>query len=440
MEVFLILSDNIFINYKLMKISNLPPKGTRDWDPVEFNKRKYIFDKWRDVCLKFGYKEYLTPLIENSDVYKAKSGEDVGGTELTTFLDRGGREMAIRPEMTPSVTRMVTKFYESSPKPIRLFSIANFFRNENPQRGRNREFWQLNADIFGSNSIYSDIEILQLAIELMLSFNPPKNSFKVRLNNRLLLDGMLDLLQLKDEQTKALLVRLLDKWFKLDEVAIDNKLKELGLDDKGVSLLKTFMSSKDILELKKNVSELSNNKGLIDLKELLKNLEDLGYVDWIEFNPTIIRGFDYYNGMIFEVFDNNPENLRAMFGGGRYNGLSEIFGVNPFPSVGFAPGDETTKLFLESWNLFPSFKSDITYIPILSIEMYKDVLSLAINLRKKGLNVLVGVEEQNISKALSYANKIEAKEVVIFGTQELEKGIYSVKNLETGEQNDINLE
>ncbi len=422
-----------------MKISNLPPKGTRDWDPVEFKKRKYIFDKWRDVCLRFGYSEYLTPLIENSEVYRAKSGEDVGGSELTTFKDRGGREMAIRPEMTPSVTRLVTKTYESSPKPLRLFSIANFFRNENPQRGRNREFWQLNADIFGSDSIYSDIEVLQLAIELMLSFNPPQNSFKVRLNNRKLLDLILDTIGLKDKQLTVEVVRLLDKWAKLEKKDIMDKLLSLGMSSKSVKVLTKFMNSKTIQELDNELPQLKDNDGLNEIKEIMSILDSLGYSEWVEFNPTVIRGFDYYNGMIFEVFDNNPENNRAMFGGGRYNGLSEIFGFTPFPSVGFAPGDETTKLFLDSWNLFPEFSDDIYYLPILSSDLYVKSLTLSKKLRSEGFNVLVGVEEQNISKALSFANKIKASNVVIFGSLEASKGIYSIKNLTTGEQIDKSL-
>ncbi|MCA9386774.1 ATP phosphoribosyltransferase regulatory subunit, partial [Candidatus Dojkabacteria bacterium] len=153
-----------------MNLSNQPPKGTADWLPSEFAIRKYIFDTWREVCTRFGYEEYLTPIIESAEIYRVKSGEDVGGKELMTMFDRAEREYAIRPEMTPSVTRMVSKIYNDTPKPIRLFSIANYFRNEKPQRGRNREFWQLNFDIFGSDSINADVEIIQMAIEIMKAF------------------------------------------------------------------------------------------------------------------------------------------------------------------------------------------------------------------------------------------------------------------------------
>lgn len=153
--------------------------------------RKYIFDTRRDVCIRFGYEEYLAPLVEDADIYRAKSGEDVGGAELTLINDRGGRDIAVRPEMTPSVTRMVTRRYTQLPKPVRYFSIANFYRNEKPQRGRNREFRQLNVDMFGSTSLYADIEILQLAVEVMLAFNPPEHSFQVFVNNRQLINDFL---------------------------------------------------------------------------------------------------------------------------------------------------------------------------------------------------------------------------------------------------------
>ena len=162
-----------------------------DWFPEEYTIRKYIFDTWRKVCISFGYEEYLAPLLEDADIYRKKSGGDVGGKELTIVTDRAGRELAIRPEMTPSVTRMISQIYTSNPKPIRYFSIANFYRNQKPQRGRNREFWQLNYDIFGTNDIDADVEIIQIGVEIMLAFNPPKGSFVAKVNNRKLIDYIL---------------------------------------------------------------------------------------------------------------------------------------------------------------------------------------------------------------------------------------------------------
>lgn len=420
-------------------LSNQEPKGTQDWLPEEFLLRKYIFDTWRRVCLRYGFEEYLTPLVESADIYRAKSGEDIAGKELVTFEDMGGRELSIRPEMTPSVTRMVTKVYVANPKPLKYFSIANFMRNEKPQRGRNREFWQLNCDVFGSDSLAADIEILQLALDIMLEFDPPQDSFVLSLNNRKLIDAALELSGASrlEADKKISVVRTLDKWTKLKADDIEDRLLSAGLDKEAILILKKFMSSSSLDDLLKNIPELKDNQGVIETAKIIETLEKLGYGDWLEFNPTVIRGFDYYDGMVFEVFDKNPENNRAMFGGGRYNGLAEIFGEKNFPAVGFAPGDETTKLFLESWGLAEKIKEakpEKYYLPLLSSALKDKINQLAKELRCRNLNILLGLEEQKIGKALEFANKKNIAKVIIIGEDELAKGIYKIKNMASGEE------
>ncbi len=407
--------------------------------PEEFLIRKYIFDTWRRVCLRYGFEEYLTPLVENAEIYRAKSGEDVGGKELVTFTDLGGRELSIRPEMTPSVTRMVTKVYAASPKPLKYFSIANFMRNEKPQRGRNREFWQLNCDIFGSETLAADTEILSLALDLMLEFDPPQDSFVLAINNRKLIDGILELsgAEKLGKEEKMAVVRTLDKWVKLRPDDIKDRLSQAGLNKEAIKVLEKFMASNNLEELLAELPDLKNNPGLVETARIMETLSDLGYENFIEFNPTVIRGFDYYDGMVFEVFDKNPENNRAMFGGGRYNGLAEIFGEKNFPAVGFAPGDETTKLFLESWKLLSKIQDEQPqkyYLPLLSSTLQFQVNNLARELRGRGLNVLVGLEEQKIGKALEFANKKKITKVLILGEDEADKGIYKIKDMASGEE------
>ncbi|MCU0679819.1 MAG: histidine--tRNA ligase [Planctomycetes bacterium] len=422
-------------------ISNQAPKGTSDWFPKEFKIRKYIFDTWRQVCLRYGFEEYLSPIIESAEVYRAKSGEDVGGAELMSFMDRGGRELAIRPEMTPSVTRMISQIYLASPKPIKYFSIANFIRNEKPQRGRNREFWQLNFDIFGSTSLKADWEIMQMSLDIVLAFNPPKNSFVMYLNNRKLIDGILELAQ-ADKDNKIEVVRLLDKWQKLDQVVIKDKMSDLGLKKKGEKILFDFMESGDLESLVKAIPDLVDNDGVKEIQETIKVLESLGYKGLVEFNPAIIRGFDYYDGLIFEVFDKNRDNNRAMFGGGRYNGLAEIFGSQSFPAVGCAPGDETMKLFLESWGLLEkiiSEKKDCYYLPLLAEELSDKLFGLASKLRKKNCNIELGFEVQKVGKALEYANKKGFGKVIICGEDEIKKGLYKVKDMLNGGEEEVKI-
>jgi len=421
-------------------ISNLPVKGTSDWMPEEYLVRKYIFDTWRKVCLSFGYEEYLTPIVEEASMYRAKSGEDVGGKELMAFTDRGGRELSIRPEMTPSVTRMVSRIYGGVPKPIRLFSIANYFRNEKPQRGRNREFWQLNYDIFGSSSLEADIEILTISLEIMMALKAPKGSFTLRLNNRKLIEGVLDLIT-KDKEKRTLIARVMDKYEKIDQftklvlLQSSNDVKEIGLTNEQVDILDKFIYSNSLDEVIEKFPSLKDNEGYKEILEILNRLSK--YSDFIKFIPSVIRGFDYYDGMIFEVFDNNLKNLRAMFGGGRYNGLAGIFGGTSFEAVGCAPGDETTKLFLEVNNLIPdNLKPEVYYLPLLTDDK-KYYQELASKLRSEGKNVVIGYELQNVSKALAYANSRSYTYVVIAGEEEIKDGKVKVKNMKSGEEKSL---
>lgn len=430
----------------MKQISNMPTKGTMDWTPEEFLIRKYIFDTWRKVCLSFGYQEYLTPIVENAEIYRAKSGDDVGGKELMSFFDRGERELAIRPEMTPSVTRMVSKFYDASPKPIRLFSIANFFRNEKPQRGRNREFWQLNADIFGAESINADIEILQLAIEILLAFGADESMFSVRINDRKFLNNIFHLVLDSDmlalESKRNLVMRVLDNFRKLEPDEFKKQMNDLGVNGLSFDRLLGIMNSNSLSELMSYI-DVDKTGFASEVLEIYDRMEKAGYAKYIKIDPSIIRGLDYYDGMVFEVFDKNPENNRAMFGGGRYNGLASIFGGNSFPAVGFAPGDETTKLFLQSWNLISEQKIKMpnpkVYLPLLDQTLLMQVNSIARVLRLQNYDVEVGLEVQKMNKALDYANKTRSDFVVIFNTNEKEQGIYLMKDMKSGEQKSVKI-
>lgn len=420
---------------------NQPVKGTKDWFPEEYQIRKYIFDAWRKVCSSFGYQEYLTPIVENADIYKAKSGQDVGGKELMIFKDKADKELSIRPEMTPSVTRMLTQKYMTMTKPVRFFSIANFWRNEKPQRGRNREFWQLNFDIFGSDALQADVEILQMAIEIMLAFNPAKNSFEVKINNRKLIDDVLSLIPEINDNNRIQIVRILDKFDKENQKKTKTQLNSLGI--KKIEKVLNFMNCKNENDLIQIFPELKNQqsiKTIINTKEILS---ELGYKNYIKFNPSIIRGFDYYDGMIFEIFDKNPENNRSLFGGGRYNSLAGLFGSQSFPAVGCAPGDEAIRLFLESWGLLDKIKQDIKqkkyYLPILSDECKLISIKLANNFRKQGKIVEQGLQIQTLNKALDYANKKQFNYVIILGEKEKTQGKVSIKDMNTGEQFEMSL-
>lgn len=425
-------------------LSTQPAKWTQDRYPQEFQIRKYIFDSWRKVCLKFWYQEYLWPLVENAEIRKAKSGEDVWWSELTMITNREWKisELALRPEMTPTVTRMVAKNYAQLPKPIRYFSIANFYRNERPQRGRNREFRQLNVDMFGSDSIYADVEILTLAISLMLEFNPPKWSWKLNINNRFIIDSILSEIWLSGD-IKQETVRLMDKREKLPQEAISEILLEKWLNQNQVNMLVEYMNSSTIQDLIKKFPSIQDSKWIQQTNFIIQSLNNLWYSEYLEFKPSLIRWFDYYDGVVFEIFDTHPDNKRALFGGWRYNWLSKIFIKDDIPAVWFAPGDETTKLFLESRWLIDSIlnKTQIekTYIPVLEDSLQDEVFKLAMNFRNYWKNVITGLETQKMIKAIQYADKQDYKFIVIFGEEEKEKWIYKVKNLKSWKEKEFKL-
>ncbi len=423
------------------QLSTQPNKGMKDLLPDEFLVQEFMFNTWKEVCLRFGYKEYQTPLLESAEIYRAKSGEDVGGKELYTLTDLGGRELAIRPEMTPSVTRLVAKVYKESPKPIRFFNVSNFCRNEKPQKGRNREFWQLNADIFGDVSINSDLEILSLALELMLAFNPPEKAFKLYYNNRKLINAFLDDVLMVSPDKKIPLVRLMDKFDKYDSRdAFVKALVDIGFDDENVTRIINFLTanSQTLLECFPELESSEGTKEIIYTQEALTNL---GYAQYIEFKANIIRGFDYYDGLIFEVFDANKENPRSLFGGGRYNGLAELFGIDSMPAVGFAPGSETFRIFLENWDLIPELNkyTDMYYLPLLENVSFLEILEIANKLRKQGYRVQTGVKSVQLSEGLREANKLGFSNVIIVGVTELAKNEVQIKNMQTGEQKTVNI-
>lgn len=422
------------------KISNQPYRGTTDLIGQELKKRQYIFNVWRQTCLSFGFQEYLTPLLEPAIIYETKSGEDVGKKELYTLTDLKGRRLAIRPEMTPSVTRLVSHLYSSSPKPLRLFSIANFMRNERPQKGRSREFWQLNADIFGSESSLSDTETISLALSIMNNFKAPSGSFSLYLNDRRLIDQLLkDIVGLKKEQLINV-SRLLDKFNKIEAKDFSQALKDLGLDQKQIKTVISYLKS-NASNLISNFPQLKDNPGYLNIKQIISNLDQVPLAENVIFQPSIIRGLDYYDGMVFEVFDNHPENRRSLFGGGRYNGLADIFAGQKIPAVGFAPGDVTTKLFLEQNNLFPQDQDlPLILLPLLEEKLASNTYSLASQLRALNLPVTTTSEVTPLTKALQQANKQKFTFIVILGEKEVAKNQITLKNLKTGQQQTLPLQ
>ena len=339
------------INNKIL--STQPYKGTRDFYPELLQRRNYIFDTWRKTLTQMGFLEYETSLLENADIYIAKSGEELGGSQLYNFLDKGNRAIALRPEQTPSLARLVANKFEELNYPLRWFSIPNCFRYERPQKGRLREHWQLNVDIIGLDSLEAEVEIFNILGKLFLSFGANSSHFKIMFNHRQVLDNWLEANDLFN--FKETVYKILDNWFKL---SLEENTKEMT--DKGLSLEQI----QKILELTQKegsgwANYLKIAKEKPEIKFLLENINKIRPEVEYEFNPCIIRGIAYYTGIVFEAFDKNPKNSRALSGGGRYDDLMSLFGKKQ-SAVGIGLGDVTMDAFLSGHGLYPDFKNQET--------------------------------------------------------------------------------
>lgn len=414
-----------------MSLSTQPYKGTRDFYPDDKRLQKYIFAKWRKVVEKFGYEEYDAPLIEPLELYLAKTGEEIVNDQTYAFTDRGDRQVAIRPEMTPSVSRLVAAKRQELAYPLRWYSIPNLWRYERPQRGRMREHWQLNVDMFGVKGVEAEHEMILIADEIMKAFGAKWDMYSIRINSRKLMNYLMHEYLALDSTQVHLISKLIDRMHKMDHAEFVAQLdavfspsqRDAGASNKLLSLLR----AKTLGELPENVMSHESVEELQQLFDLLETSK----ITNVRFDITIMRGFDYYTGIVFEVFDNDPANNRSMFGGGRYDGLVGLFGVEPLPTTGFGMGDVTLGNFLETHNLIPEFRPETDLYVILIGDVYESATDVVADLREMGLNVAVDGYGKGVDKQIKSALKRGLRYVLFIGDKELENDRYVLKDLIT---------
>ena len=419
------------------KLSTQPYKGARDFYPEDLFVRDYIFGVWRKVCRSYGYEEYDGPFLEAWDLYAAKSGEEIVDKQLYWFKDRGERKIAIRAEMTPTLARMVAGRLNQLPKPIRWFSIPNLWRYERPQKGRLREHYQLNVDSFGIESLDAEVEVFQIAVDIMGEFNAPEGSYKIKFSNRRFFDRYLEeVVGIKGADAKRLLMRIIDRYYKIPkEDTISTLRKELELDDAQIGAITGLQEeTEEQLEKYPQVAE--------EIATLLRLVKDSGIGEYVEFDPNIVRGLDYYTGTVFEMFDiGSSENPRAMFGGGRYDDLVSIFNGGRLTGTGFGWGDVTMRNFLETYNLLPAKSSSSQVLVTVFDENTKSKsLNAAGVFRSKGLNTQTYLMGGKLNKQFRYANQQGIRWVVVIGPDEIANGLLSLKDMELGDQEQLDLE
>jgi histidyl-tRNA synthetase len=423
-----------------MALSTQPYKGARDFYPEVKRVQKYLFKVLRHVAESFGYQEYDAPIVEPIELYMSKTSEEIVVEQTFVFTDRGGRTVTLRPEMTPSVSRMVAGRRQELAYPLRWYSIPNLWRYERPQAGRLREHWQLNVDIFGVSGIEADHEIILIADRILKAFGAKAEAYTIKVNSRQLLNWfLLESFQLDQSQIQPL-VRLIDKRDKVSEKEFKDAATIIltpGQHEAGVLIrLVELLKVKTIGELPMIAQQHATAK---ELSRLLTLLMSSG-VQSATFDPSLVRGFDYYTDIVFEVFDNNPENNRAMFGGGRYDGLVGSFGVEPVPTVGFGMGDVTLQSFLEGHKLMPQFEPETDAAVILIGDVYQAAQKTLANLRDEGIKLAIDSTGRKVDAQIKSAVKAGIPFAIFIGEHELDSQRFKLKNLKTGEEKELSLE
>ena len=420
-------------------LSSQPYRGTRDLYPEDKRVQNYIFATWRKVAEQFGYEEYDAPLLEPFEIYAAKSGQDLVNEETYQFVDRGGRNVVIRPEMTPSVSRMVAARRQELAYPARWYSVAPFMRYERPQRGRERQFWQLNADIFGIATLEADAEIITMADTIMKAFGATNKMYTIKVNSRQLINFvMAEYLELDVIQSQ-LMIKLFDKKDKITHEEFRDQAAEIfdeGKAREGLKRIAALLGAKAMSELPSLLLESSAVK---EVQQLFTLLREQGVTSAV-FDIALMRGFDYYTGIVFEVFDNHPDNRRAMFGGGRYDGLVGLFGVEPISTVGMAPGATTTEDFLRSHNLLPKLPSTTEVYMIVLGDALKDAQKLARKLRSEQVKVEVDITARKLDKQIKTAIKKHIPFLLFVGEKELEEELYTLKDVAEEKEQKLSFE
>lgn len=396
------------------KLSTEPYKGVRDFYPEDMAVQQYIFDTWAYTAESFGYERYDASVLEPAELYKAKGAEneEMVNEQTYTFTDRGNREVTLRPEMTPTVARMIAKRQKELAFPVRWYSIPNLFRYERAQRGRLREHWQLNCDIFGADDYTADVEIIALAYQIFMNFGADERMFEILVNNRMTMHQAYEMHGITDEKTVTAITRLNDRKDKIDESEYITELTKIIGDEALAG------------EVKKMIEQ--DDAGESQVVEALKALD----IRNVRLDRSLARGFDYYTGTIFEFKDTDPQNNRSLLGGGRYDNLTGLFSDTPVSGIGFGFGDVTMRDFLETHDLMSTNITSPTLVilpmgPELNLEGQK----VAQQFRTGGVSVATDLSTRKLGKKLAAAEGQMIDYALVLGQDEIKSQRYTVKNL-----------
>ena len=404
-------------------------KGTREFYPQEMALRNFIYEKVRAASQSFGYQEWDAPFIETIDLYAAKSGEELVKKQSFVFEDRGGDLVTLRPELTPSLARMIAAKQNELIFPVRWWSFGPFWRYEQPQKGRTREFFQWNIDMLGVSSPEADAELIAVGATFLRSVGLDPQRAAIFVNNRRLMDSQFDALGIPLEK-RLDVSNMVDRRSKMDSTKWDAYVLDGGLSPQQLDGLKNLLGNYDLWKQSE------------ELVRLFAALEALGAKDYVKFDPNIMRGLLYYTGTVFEAFDTTGSLKRAIFGGGRYDNLLADVGGQPLSGVGFAMGDVVIGIILQEAGLLPEFKPSpaSVLVTVFDESLWMKSYALTSDLRKAGLNTMVYPELVKLQKQFKFADKMKMHVALVVGPDEVEKGQVVVKDLSNGSQQTVQKE
>jgi histidyl-tRNA synthetase len=413
--------------------------GFRDFPPEEFALRAHVQESWRRVSRRYGFLEYDGPPLEPLGLYVEKSGAEIVG-QLYNFSDKGGRDVALRPEMTPSLARILGERSRGMSKPIRWFSMPQLFRYERQQRGRLREHFQWNVDVVGEEGVAADAEVLAVAIDGLRELGLTAADFAARVSDRRLLGALLSVVGVPDDRVPAAF-GVIDKIERLprDEATALFR-QDVGLDDTQIADLFEWLRTTELDTLEASFGghpEVARE--LERLRAYVGSLEAMELADFVQLDLRIVRGLAYYTGIVFELFDRQGE-LRAVCGGGRYDRLLELVGGEPLPAVGFGMGDVVLGELLADRGLVPEFRRSVDYFLVpVTPEQRHEALRIAHSLRDRGLSVAYTLTDRGVGKQMKAAAREGARTVLILGPDEMERGHVVARDMESGEEREVPL-
>ncbi|MFW9772641.1 MAG: histidine--tRNA ligase [Candidatus Thorarchaeota archaeon] len=430
------------------KFSKEPLRGMDDLYPEDLREVNWIIDTLRDVAERYGFEEYETPQLEPIEIFAAKSSDELVYEQSFIVERKEGEKLILIPELTPSLARIVAKKSQELKKPIRWYSMPTCFRYERPQKGRRREFKQFNADILGEDGLYADLEIFNLIVDIFEEFGATSNQFQIYYNSRRFMDAICTIVLELDNQKLPFIYKVLDKSDKMEADEFE-KLVTDSFQDKniiqGVLKLKESKAVNDLLKKFNNIpDEFYNSQGYQELITFEKYLKEIGISDYCSFSSSVVRGLDYYTGIVYEVFDTGKENIRSIFGGGRYDDLLSLFSDEKISGTGFGMGVLMLSLFLETYQLIPKEVREKDFTDTIYIASVDESVSLysfkiAQIVRKEEFPCLIDFRFKSLKSQLSKANDLGILITLIVGTKEMEENKVTLRNMKTEEQRTISI-